>query len=302
MNKQEIVEYCLSLPGAYEDYPFDEQWTTMRHRENKKSFAFIYARYNRLCVNLKCDPHRADFLLQIYNDVVPGYHMNKEHWNTVNMDGDVPEEYLLDMIQHSYDLTKPKLWPHNRAIADANKIWPNNLYYEVFGQDDVSIPDNAEEAIAYVLNKLRRREREIMLSRYKEYKTLVVIGLEHDISSSRAGQLQQKAVRFMRHPSRARYLLNLNGELEKDRAVEVENQQLRAKMRAEQRLRAKELITIEELDLSVRSFNCLHLAKIRTLADLSKLTLTELGEIRNLGQRSCKEILAVCEECGVIIE
>lgn len=108
MTKQEIIEYCLTMPGAYEDYPFDEIWPVMRHGSNKKSFAFIYERHDRLCINLKCDPERADFLRQIYRDVEPGYHMNKTHWNTVSAGGDVPEQELHKMIQHSYDLIKPK--------------------------------------------------------------------------------------------------------------------------------------------------------------------------------------------------
>lgn len=108
MIKPDIIKYCLTFPSAYEDYPFDETWTVMRHRVNKKSFAFIYERNNELCVNLKCEPNRADFLRQIYNDVIPGYHMNKHHWNTVVIGGDVSEQDLYGMIQHSYDLIKPK--------------------------------------------------------------------------------------------------------------------------------------------------------------------------------------------------
>ena len=97
------------FPAAYEDYPFDENWTAMRHGGNKKSFAFIYERNGKLCVNLKCEPSEADILRRIYKDVTPAYHMNKEHWNTVIIDGDVPEQALMEMIRHSYDLIKPKM-------------------------------------------------------------------------------------------------------------------------------------------------------------------------------------------------
>jgi len=88
MTRRELIDYCLTYPDAYEDYPFNEltgapdaAWVVMRHKGNKKSFALIYER-GGFCVNLKCEPFRADFLRQIYSDVTPAYHMNKEHWNT----------------------------------------------------------------------------------------------------------------------------------------------------------------------------------------------------------------------------
>jgi len=120
MTRQEIIEYCLSFPAVYEDYPFDEitdpgAWTVMRHLTNKKSFALIYEKGGRLCVNLKCDPFEADLLRQMFEDVNPGYHMNKEHWNTVTIGGDVPYEELNRMIDNSYELIKPKLRKRNGA-------------------------------------------------------------------------------------------------------------------------------------------------------------------------------------------
>ena len=107
MNKRDIIEYCLTFTAAYEDYPFDENWTAMRHGGNKKSFAFIYERNGNLCINLKCQPNEADTLRFIYKDVTSAYHMNKEHWNTVAIGGDVPETVLYEMIKHSYELIKP---------------------------------------------------------------------------------------------------------------------------------------------------------------------------------------------------
>lgn len=113
MTRQEIIEYCLLFPAAYEDYPFDDvaeagAWTVMRHKSNKKSFALIYERSEKLCINLKCDPAEADFLRQVYTQVTPAYHMNKKHWNTVTLGGDVTAEELKRMIGRSYDLIKPK--------------------------------------------------------------------------------------------------------------------------------------------------------------------------------------------------
>ena len=132
MTRQEIIEYCLTLPGTFEDYPFDNlskspvSWTVMRLKVNKKSFALIYERNGRLCVNLKCDPMEADFLRGVYQDVFPAYHMNKTHWNTVAIGGDVPDQELTNMILGSYDLVKPKLRAHNRMVSD--KTWPMRRY------------------------------------------------------------------------------------------------------------------------------------------------------------------------------
>jgi predicted DNA-binding protein (MmcQ/YjbR family) len=68
----------------------------------------IYERHGKLQLNIKCDPFKADFLRQAYTDVTPGYHMNKTHWNTVNIGGDVSDDNIKDMIEHSYNLIKPK--------------------------------------------------------------------------------------------------------------------------------------------------------------------------------------------------
>ena len=114
LARQEIIDFCLTFPAAYEDYPFDDitdpgAWTAMRHSTNKKTFAFIAFHRGQLIVNLKCDPFEADFLRQQFESVTPGYHMNKTHWNTVAIGGDVSEDELKWMIGQSYDLIKPKV-------------------------------------------------------------------------------------------------------------------------------------------------------------------------------------------------
>ena len=113
MTRPELIDFCLTFPAVYEDYPFDniadaKAWTVMRHRTNKKSFAFIYERNGKLCVNLKCNPIEADLLRQVYVNLTPAYHMNKDHWNTVTFGGDVPDDELKRMIKNSYNLIKPK--------------------------------------------------------------------------------------------------------------------------------------------------------------------------------------------------
>jgi predicted DNA-binding protein (MmcQ/YjbR family) len=113
MTRQALIDYCLTFPAAYEDYPFDSisvpgAWTVMRHRTSKKCFALIYERNGKLCANLKCDPMEADFLRQAFEGVTSAYHMNKEHWNTVIVGSDVPEEEIKRQVGNSYDLIKTK--------------------------------------------------------------------------------------------------------------------------------------------------------------------------------------------------
>lgn len=113
MTRREVIDLCLCLPRVYEDYPFDEvadenATAVLRHNANKKSFALIMHHQGQLYLNLKCEPMEAEFLRRVYAGVLPGYHMNKTHWNTIIIGGDVPQDEMVRMIQCSYELTKPK--------------------------------------------------------------------------------------------------------------------------------------------------------------------------------------------------
>jgi predicted DNA-binding protein (MmcQ/YjbR family) len=113
MTRQMLIDYCLTFPLSYEDYPFDvvadeNATTVIRHKSNKKSFALIMRHRGELYLNLKCEPFEADFLRQTFDGVIPGYHMNKEHWNTIIIGSDVPDEEIYRQIEHSYDLITPK--------------------------------------------------------------------------------------------------------------------------------------------------------------------------------------------------
>ncbi|MDO3413261.1 MmcQ/YjbR family DNA-binding protein [Saccharibacillus sp. CPCC 101409] len=119
MDKEQIIAHCLTYMGAYEDYPFSDTWTVMRHTGSKKSFAFIYHREGHWCANLKCEPLRAAMLRDLHEDVKPAYHMNKEHWNTVILDGGLDEEDIFDLVRHSFDLTKPKI-PKKKREQEAD--------------------------------------------------------------------------------------------------------------------------------------------------------------------------------------
>lgn len=104
-SREEVIKFCMSLKDVYEDYPFhDDNWTVMRCRGSKKSFAYIHERNGNIWVNVKCRPEWIVFWREAYESVVPGYHMNKEHWNSVILDGKVPDKEVKRMIAESYDI------------------------------------------------------------------------------------------------------------------------------------------------------------------------------------------------------
>lgn len=96
-----IRNYCLSKSGVEEYYPFDEYTLCMKAG---KIFALIATDTDPLRMNLKCDPERAIELRESYSSILPGYHMNKKHWNTIVIDGSLSEKLILELIDHSYDL------------------------------------------------------------------------------------------------------------------------------------------------------------------------------------------------------
>ncbi len=98
---QTILDHCSAKPGATKDFPFDEK--ILAFRLMGKMFALINMQ-TRDRINLKCDPELALALRQQYPGVIPGYHMNKKHWNTVSITGDIPVEEIITWIDHSYEL------------------------------------------------------------------------------------------------------------------------------------------------------------------------------------------------------
>lgn len=104
--RKSIIEHCLTFDNVYEDYPFrDNSWTVMRHKGNNKVFAWIFEREEHIWVNVKCDPEWRDLWRGAFESVLPAYHLNKKHWNSVILDGSIPEEDVKRMISESYDLT-----------------------------------------------------------------------------------------------------------------------------------------------------------------------------------------------------
>ena len=102
MNIEDIRKYCLSLSGTEEDYPFGED--TLVFKVAGKMFALASLDSIPLHINLKCDPETAIELREMYEAVIPGYHMNKKHWNTVILDGTIKVKELKEWIKNSYNL------------------------------------------------------------------------------------------------------------------------------------------------------------------------------------------------------
>jgi predicted DNA-binding protein (MmcQ/YjbR family) len=102
MNIEQIREYCLKKKGVTEEFPFDEE--TLVFKVMGKIFILVSLDSIPLQVNLKCDPEKAIEFREEHEAVQPGYHMNKKHWNTVILDGSIPNRKILEWIDHSYDL------------------------------------------------------------------------------------------------------------------------------------------------------------------------------------------------------
>ena len=110
MTKDQYIQYLETIAGAVLDTPFDDDGESVvaRHRDTRKWFALIMKLNEKDIVNLKCEPMEADFLRNAYTGVIPAYHMNKIHWNTVYLDSDVPEDEIKRMTDSSYTLTMKK--------------------------------------------------------------------------------------------------------------------------------------------------------------------------------------------------
>ena len=106
MNIESVREYCLSKKGATEGFPFGEN--TLVVKVCDKMFALINLDGD-LSINLKCDPEKALEIREKFPVVIPGYHMNKKYWNTVFIDGSVPDNLIHEWIDHSYQQVVQKL-------------------------------------------------------------------------------------------------------------------------------------------------------------------------------------------------
>lgn len=104
-TREEALQYGLSFPDTYQEAPFhDPNWQLVRVKKSKKAFLWTYEREGMVCLNVKVDPEWREFWRQAYEAVQPGYHQNKEHWNTILLNGTIPDKEIRRMIAESYDL------------------------------------------------------------------------------------------------------------------------------------------------------------------------------------------------------
>jgi predicted DNA-binding protein (MmcQ/YjbR family) len=111
MRPTKLRDVCLSFPGSAETFPFGPE--TSVFKVSGKVFAISRLKEEPIRVSVKCEPLLAEQLREAHAAVIPGYHLNKRHWNTVIIDGSLPERMIRDMIEDSYDLIVSKL-PQSR--------------------------------------------------------------------------------------------------------------------------------------------------------------------------------------------
>ena len=114
MRAAVVREYCLSFPGSAETFPFGPEASVFKVAGKMSALSRLAQRPLR--VSLKCEPALAEQLREAHPSVIPGYHMNKRHWNTVIIDGSLPDRMVKDMIEDSYDLVVSRL-PASRRRA-----------------------------------------------------------------------------------------------------------------------------------------------------------------------------------------
>jgi predicted DNA-binding protein (MmcQ/YjbR family) len=104
LTHKQLEEFILRMPGAKLDYPFGESVAV--YKIGDKMFALITENSNPVRISLKCDPQLSEVLRERYETVVPGYHLNKKHWNTIICSGQLSDEEIHDLIVHSYNLVR----------------------------------------------------------------------------------------------------------------------------------------------------------------------------------------------------
>ena len=120
-TRKEALAYGLSFPDTYQDAPFhDDNWQLVRVRGSKKAFLWTYERDGYINLNVKADPEWRDFWRNAFEAVIPGWHQNKEHWNTIILDGSIPDADIKRMIGESYDLVTNS--PSKRIYEAVKKI------------------------------------------------------------------------------------------------------------------------------------------------------------------------------------
>lgn len=124
-TREEALAYGLSFPYTYKEAPFhDQNWELVRVHGSKKAFLWVYERNGYINMNVKVNPEWRDFWRKAYPAVQPAYHQNKEHWNTIILDGTIPDDTIKDMIAESYALVSDN---PTKRIYEAVKRIPKGM-------------------------------------------------------------------------------------------------------------------------------------------------------------------------------
>lgn len=120
-TREEVLAFALSFPDTYQDAPFhDDNWQLVRVKGSKKAFVWTYERNGYMNLNVKVAPEWRDYWRDAFESVVPGWHQNREHWNTIILDGSVPDDAVREMIAESYRLVTDS--PSKRIYEAVKKI------------------------------------------------------------------------------------------------------------------------------------------------------------------------------------
>lgn len=120
-TREDAIAYGLTFPESYLEAPFhDQNWQLVRVKGSKKAFLWTYEKDGFIHLNVKVSPKNRDFWRYAYPSVIPGWHQNKDHWNTIILDGSIPKKDIEQMIGESYDLVTDS--PSRRIYEAVQKI------------------------------------------------------------------------------------------------------------------------------------------------------------------------------------
>lgn len=120
-TREEVLAFALSFPDTYQDAPFhDDNWQLVRVKGSRKAFVWTYERNGYMNLNVKVAPEWRDYWRDAFESVLPGWHQNREHWNTIILDGSVPDDAVREMIDESYRLVTDS--PSKRIYEAVKKI------------------------------------------------------------------------------------------------------------------------------------------------------------------------------------
>lgn len=120
-TREEVLAFALSFPDTYQDAPFhDDNWQLVRVKGSRKAFVWTYERNGYMNLNVKVAPEWRDYWRDAFESVLPGWHQNREHWNTIILDGSIPDDAVREMIAESYRLVTDS--PSKRIYEAVKKI------------------------------------------------------------------------------------------------------------------------------------------------------------------------------------